>query len=366
MRHSFNIFFTLLPLVPLVAAHGYLKSVTIDGTSYSGNEPTEEQPNPQDSAIRQIATNGPIKLVTDPGLACGADALPAALTAQANPGSAVAFQWRAINGNWIHDHGPLMAYMAECKGVPCNEFNATEGDWFKIAELGQKNDSTHEWYQKDLTEGKPYNATIPKNLKAGPYLLRSEIISLQIATSVGGAEYYPSCIQIEIKGNGDGAPNSTMKIGDLYNPASPGLVVPDIYNPGYTYAIFPGPPIAEIAPQDGPTGGDTTDAASPTVNTSEPSPASTSASPSNASSFMDVPISASATLCACSDAAPWGTQQAHNNAIQDSATPSPAITSATDASQSQPQPCGQSSVPAPHGRRLLQDLVKHRVIRRVA
>ncbi|KAI0643251.1 glycosyl hydrolase family 61-domain-containing protein [Trametes meyenii] len=364
MRRSLNILCLLLPLAPLVASHGYLKSVTIDGTIYSGNGPTEEQPKAQDSAIRQIATNGPIKLITDPGLACGASAPPAALTVPADPGSAVAFQWSAINGNWIHDHGPLMTYMAACKGVPCDKFNATEGDWFKIAELGQKNGSTHEWYQKDLTEGKPYNATIPKNLKAGSYLLRSEVISLQIATSVGGAEFYPSCIQVEIKGDGDGVPNSTVKIGDLYDPASSGLVVPNIYDLGYTYDIFPGPPIAEIASQGGLTSNDTTDAASQT--TSQPSSALPSAVSFNTSSFSDISISTSTALCTCDDSAPSSTQKDHNDAAQGSATPPPATTPSADASQSQPQPCAQSSASTPHERRHLQDLVKRRVIRRVA
>ena len=33
------IFFALLAITPLVAGHGYLASITVDGTAYRGNTP---------------------------------------------------------------------------------------------------------------------------------------------------------------------------------------------------------------------------------------------------------------------------------------------------------------------------------------
>lgn len=75
----------------------------------------------------------------------------------------------------------------------------------------------------------PANVTIPQNIKAGNYLLRSELISLQLAVSMGGAEFYPACIQLSIGGGGTGGPTSSevCKFPGCYSDSDPG-----IYDPG--------------------------------------------------------------------------------------------------------------------------------------
>ena len=48
--------------------------------------------------------------------------------------------------------------------------------------------------------GATYNVTIPKELENGDYILRDEIITLQYGDKIGGAEFYPNCIQLRVEG----------------------------------------------------------------------------------------------------------------------------------------------------------------------
>ena len=76
-----------------------------------------------------------------------------------------------------------------------------------------------------IVEGEPANVTIPSNIVPGNYLLRSELISLQLAVSIGGAEFYPACIQLSIGGSGTGAPQSSevCQFPGCYSDTDPGI-----------------------------------------------------------------------------------------------------------------------------------------------
>jgi len=81
----------LLIIPALVAAHGYVQQVTIDGTVYMGNSLNVETPAP--SIIRQVSTNSPVKGATNPDIFCGQQAQLASLVGNANPGSQVEVLW---------------------------------------------------------------------------------------------------------------------------------------------------------------------------------------------------------------------------------------------------------------------------------
>jgi hypothetical protein len=49
-------------------------------------------------------------------------------------------------------------------------------------------------------EGKPRSVVIPKELENGQYILRHEIIALHLAINKDQAEFYTSCIQLEVTG----------------------------------------------------------------------------------------------------------------------------------------------------------------------
>ncbi|KAI6001307.1 glycoside hydrolase family 61 protein [Pisolithus albus] len=240
---TFNILSFLLLLFPAsVHPHGFVGSVTIDGTTYQGNLPGGTT-NP--SIIRQVSTIDPVKGATNPSLNCGMNATEASDVANTNPGSQMLVHWvggSTGDSNWPHNVGPIMHYMTKCSGS-CSSFDSTSAEWFKISELGLETSDT--WYQANLVVEEPANVTIPSNIEPGEYLLRSEIISLQLAVSVGGAEFYPACIQLNIGGSGTGAPqsNEVCQFPGCYTDTEAGIYTPNIYNPPINYT-FPGPPVA--------------------------------------------------------------------------------------------------------------------------
>ncbi|KIK96832.1 glycoside hydrolase family 61 protein [Paxillus rubicundulus Ve08.2h10] len=247
--------FSLAVLFPiLISAHGYVGSVTIDGTSYPGNEPGGAT---SDTIIRQVSTIDPVKGATNPSMNCGMNATLAADVADANPGSQIQVHWvggSTGDSNWPHNVGPIIHYMAKCNG-PCSSYDSTNAEWFKISELGLQPDDTT-WYQANIMAGQPANVTIPQTIAPGSFLLRSELISLQLAVSVGGAEFYPACIQLDIGGSGTGAATSSEEctFPGCYTDDEPGIYDPDIYNPPLTYT-FPGPPVAAFVGGNSSAGG---------------------------------------------------------------------------------------------------------------
>jgi hypothetical protein len=111
--------------------------------------------------------------------------------------------------------------------------------------------------------GFPANVTIPSTLAPGNYLLRSEIIALHLATTLGGAEFYPSCIQLSVGGSQIGAPTCSEEVTfpGGYSDTDPGILAPNvretqgclsrallttvqIFDQPINYTCFPGPPVA--------------------------------------------------------------------------------------------------------------------------
>ncbi|KAI0809001.1 glycosyl hydrolase family 61-domain-containing protein [Irpex lacteus] len=236
-------FFFLLFTLQYVSAHGYVDGIAIDGTWYAGNVPNNYKgPSP----IRLVNDIGPVKGSDNPDIVCGLSAQKAAMVVPANPSSVLSIQWVGGGGQaWPHEVGPLMTYMASCGNTPCDQFDPTGAKWFKIDQFGKKDGNT--WYQADIASNhEAYDVTLPQNLAPGGYLVRHEIIALHLGNSLGGAEFYPMCVQLQVGGSGSGTPQSTVSFPGAYNDNDPGIYDPDIYNPGSNYT-FPGGPISNLA-----------------------------------------------------------------------------------------------------------------------
>ncbi|OCH91552.1 hypothetical protein OBBRIDRAFT_519691 [Obba rivulosa] len=263
-----------LSLLSEVCAHGFVSAVGIDGTIYQGNVPN----NPTGpSPIRLISTIDPVKGADNPNLSCGQNAQNAAQVVPATPGSAVTFAWSGGPGfNWPHNTGPLMTYMAECEGTTCDKYHATDAKWFKISEVGKQSNGT--WVQQNIMNGANFTLNLPATLKAGQYLIRHEIIALHLATTVGGAEFYPSCTQVDVGGDQTGVPNATVSFPGAYSDTDPGIYDPNVFDANAPY-IFPGPPIASLISSNG-----SSSPVSQTANpiASSPSPLNTATSPNSA------------------------------------------------------------------------------------
>ncbi|KAI0740487.1 glycosyl hydrolase family 61-domain-containing protein [Earliella scabrosa] len=244
-------------VTPLALAHGYVSKVVINGKEYKGNPPGETDG--FESPIRRITSFDPLYGADNMGLTCGRDARKAALVVDAEPGSTISFLWIANEDlhdskpNWPHNVGPIITYMASCGKTSCKDFEASGAKWFKIAEAGKKKGSA-DWAQKDLMSRRPYIMTLPTNIAPGEYLIRNEVIGLHLAEKRRMAEFYPSCTQVRITGNGDGAPRSDETVtfpGTGYHDDDPGLftkgrnVVYDPDSKSESYQ-FPGPKIAQF------------------------------------------------------------------------------------------------------------------------
>ncbi|CAK5284788.1 unnamed protein product [Mycena citricolor] len=266
---SFAIFLSAATLVVPASAHGWTSKVVVGGKSFLGNEPAEQQPTPNPSIVRQISTVSPVKDLSSTDLICGNSATKASQVATVAAGSAMQVTLLTLSGNWFHDVGPIMAYMASCGSTSCKDFDATGAKWFKIYEAGL-DPSTGTWFQANLDNGSPINVTIPANLKAGNYLLRTEVVALHTAQSPGGAEFYPSCSQLSVTGTGSAVPKASelVQFPGAYGTNDPGVLI-DVYDMKAAYR-FPGPVVASFVSGSS--------AAAPPSNSPQPSESASSVS----------------------------------------------------------------------------------------
>lgn len=208
----------------MVSAHGFVSSLAIGSTKYPGaNGPSASSSSP----MRKVASGDPVQDLTSQDVVCGRTAQLASSSATAKPGDLMQFWWVGESGgNWFHNTGPILTYMAACDGA-CTSFTPSSStNWFKISELGEKvNGQPGTWVQADLLSGAPANVTLPSDLADGEYLVRHEIIALQNGQSVGGAELYPSCLQVTVSGGSQsGSPSPTVKFPGEYTPQDAGLL----------------------------------------------------------------------------------------------------------------------------------------------
>ncbi|KAF9646051.1 hypothetical protein BDM02DRAFT_3119271 [Thelephora ganbajun] len=233
------------------------------------------QPIP-DSPVRQISDASPVKGANNKAMTCGPDAKPVSFVAPANPGSAIDVLWQANDRNhWPHNTGPMEVYLASCGSVPCDKFDASNAQWFKISEVGKRNGG---WVQQDQFDGKAHSFKLPSNLARGGYLLRHEIVALHLADQPGGAEFYPACIQINVGGNQSGAPspNELVRFPGAYKDNDPGILVNAFTDAPYK---FPGPAISKLASSSNNDAGSPSPSPAPSSKTEGPAQPSPSVVP---------------------------------------------------------------------------------------
>ncbi|TFK98989.1 glycosyl hydrolase family 61-domain-containing protein [Pterulicium gracile] len=247
--------FTLLSLLPsLVAAHGFVSQITVNNKKeFHGNSPYR---NPDPSAVRQITGVEPVKGANNPDINCGLGSKIASDVLQVMPGDRLSFEWHGGDGSpWPHNIGPMMTYMASCGDQLCNDFDSTKAKWFKIEQTGRVAPGKA-WIQGRLLDfDVPANVTLPGNIQPGNYLIRHEIIALHLGEQKGGAEFYPSCAQLEVGGNGNGKPSEDelVTFPGGYSDDDPGVHAKQIWDVNAKY-VYPGPPVAKFAAESGAVG----------------------------------------------------------------------------------------------------------------
>ncbi|KAF8670357.1 glycoside hydrolase family 61 protein [Rhizoctonia solani] len=196
--------------------------------------------------VRPPANNSPITDLSSKTLACnnnGEVAAAATLTVAAGAKVAVEMHQQpgdrscateAIGGN--HD-GPTIIYMAKVDNAATAV--GSDANWFKVAQTGLV---SKDYWGTDVMNANcgKVEFTIPSDIPAGNYLIRAEVVALHVASSVGGAQLYMSCYQINVTGGGSASP-ATVKFPGAYSPTDPGILF-DLYG-GYTSYTIPGPAV---------------------------------------------------------------------------------------------------------------------------
>ncbi|TDZ36043.1 putative endo-beta-1,4-glucanase D [Colletotrichum spinosum] len=285
--------------------HARVYKMNVDGAT------TEASPADKPVYIRQPATNDPVKDITSTDIICnkkGATAVEGSVKVAA--GSDISFEWyHNTQGDDIIDgshKGPLQTWITPyVEGIP------TGAVWTK---LNTESYSGGKWPVDRLRDNKGVSepVTIPASIKPGKYIIRHEIIALHESDTAysenpaRGAQFYPSCIQVDIEGTGSDVPPGTWDFQKDYTYTDKGIVY-NLYNDDATTYVAPGP-----EPWTGGAG-----SGSGNGNGSSPAP-TTSAAPVATSAAAAVPTTLATQV---SSAAPAASSAA---AAAPSATPSKA------------------------------------------
>ncbi|KAK3367876.1 glycosyl hydrolase family 61-domain-containing protein [Podospora didyma] len=274
-----------LALISSVSGHATMFSVHVDGV---------DQGDGRKVYIRSPPNNNPVKDLTSPDLVCnvnGATAVSSFVKAAA--GSTLTFEWFHDNRNddiIASSHkGPIITYIA-----PFTAGNGAQSIWTKIAEDGF--DSTTKLWAVDklISNGGKNKFVLPASIAAGKYIIRQEIIALHESdtafnvNSARGAQFYPSCVQVEVTGSGTVVPNQGFNFNTGYTYSDPGILF-NLYGAFTSYTI-PGPKVFSGS------GG-----SAPVATSSSPvvvAPAPTSAKPSSTSTTKPAAVVPTTTAAA--------------------------------------------------------------------
>ncbi|KAI2619479.1 endoglucanase-4 [Hypomontagnella submonticulosa] len=236
MRFSAAILGLAASLPQLTWAHGFVSGVTVNGKWTAGSDPVwyyyEQGKAPAtagwDALNQDIGFIEPAKFGTT-DIACHKSAKVGKNFVDVKAGDKITFYWNT----WPDSHkGPIMNYIAPYK--------STAGDlqWSKISQASIVSGNT--WATDTLIASNfTSSTTIPRNLKAGDYVIRHEIIALHGATNDNGAQAYPQCLNLRVSGSGKVAPTSGVPGTSLYKRTDSGIMF-NVYGSATSYP-YPGP-----------------------------------------------------------------------------------------------------------------------------
>ncbi|RFU24664.1 lytic polysaccharide monooxygenase, partial [Scytalidium lignicola] len=185
---------TTLAFVALVAAHGHVSNIVVNGIYYQNYDPTSFPYIPIPPIVigwtAGDSDNGFISpdAYQDPDI-CHKDATNAGGHASVAAGDSISIQWTP----WPDSHhGPVIDYLANCNG-PCETVDKTMLEFFKIdggGVISGGNPGT--WFSDSLiADNNTWLVQIPPDLTPGNYVLRHEIIALHASGSPNGSQNYP-------------------------------------------------------------------------------------------------------------------------------------------------------------------------------
>ncbi|QRV93845.1 glycoside hydrolase family 61 protein [Ceratobasidium sp. AG-Ba] len=186
---------------------------------------------------RNTNSNSPVTDIKSTDFRCNVGGLNGVSQISTVPaGSTVGFK----SDTSVTHPGPLQVYLGKVpSGQTAATWDGSGANWFKIYAIGADFSSgTLAWPTDNQST---FKFKIPANTPSGQYLLRIEHIALHAASTVGGAQFYISCAQINVTGGGSGNP-AKVSIPGVYTGTEPGLLL-SIYWPPVTSYTPPGPAV---------------------------------------------------------------------------------------------------------------------------
>ncbi|KAI1370937.1 endoglucanase-4 [Hypoxylon crocopeplum] len=236
MRSYAAILGLVASLPQLVSAHGFVSGVTVNGKWTAGSDPvwyyyasgSAPATAGWDALNQDIGFIEPANFGSS-DIACHKSAKVGKNFIEAKAGDKITFYWNT----WPDSHkGPIMNYIAPYK--------STAGD-LKFSKISQDSIASGNTWATDTLIASNFTAstTIPRNLKAGDYVIRHEIIALHGATNDNGAQAYPQCLNLRVSGSGKVAPTSGVAGTSLYKRNDAGIMF-NVYGSSTSYP-YPGP-----------------------------------------------------------------------------------------------------------------------------
>ncbi|KAG0134965.1 glycoside hydrolase family 61 protein [Tuber indicum] len=206
--------YIFIMLASYAAAHQMMTSMSVLGRSFGDG-----------TCLRVPPNTNPLVSLTNKSVVCnvGGDKAVGRIC-DVDAGQEITFNWRTWPDGSRNDpiseshQGPCAVYMKKV-----NSFNdAIEGNgWFKIWHKGYENGR---FCAEELRRnGGIMSATVPKDLAAGEYLIRAEMLALHQAQNIGGAQWYVTCGQLHVYSTGGNARPPTVSIPGHTTPNHPGV-----------------------------------------------------------------------------------------------------------------------------------------------
>jgi len=247
----------MLSMATMAAAHGVVTNVFINGADQSSQicEPfnTGSNPDPSQCVNVRVDDNGPVDGDYNKNqMRCGngkgkGETTPVGAYVAAAAGDSVGFKWSSLACVDGH-HGPMDTYMSRCPNDDCSTYNG-DGDWFKIDQLTSKNGLWGNEYA--CTTQDTVTMKIPP-VPEGRYIIRHQWLALHSADILNKAQFYPQCINFDIKGGAvgdDAGLTPTGKIPGMFQAEDPGVHF-NLYDFGDIDArslVYPDPGVALCA-----------------------------------------------------------------------------------------------------------------------
>ncbi|KAF8988416.1 glycosyl hydrolase family 61-domain-containing protein, partial [Cyathus striatus] len=219
-------------LIASVSAHATFQQLWINGVDAGS------------SCVRAPTSNSPIDNALSNDLACNVAGSSSGVCS-INAGDEVSVEMHQQNGDRSckneaiggNHYGPVTVYMS--KVADAKTAVGSSSDWFKVSESGLVSNNPVYWAVQVLNDNcGHYTFKVPSDLAPGNYLIRAESLALHVAGSVGGAQFYPACYQVNVAGSGTAEP-PTVKIPGAFSATDPGILF-NLYGSVSAYQI-PGP-----------------------------------------------------------------------------------------------------------------------------